>query len=62
MPNDDRKNALGDAKAAMHAYAKNPTEGNAEKVKSALRAAHDQKVQQLAQISSRSSASPDDGT
>ena len=50
MPNDDRKNALGDAKTAINAYAKNPTEGNAEKVKSALRAAHDQKVQQLAQM------------
>ena len=50
MPNDDRMNALGDAKVAMHAYAKNPTEGNAENVKSALRAAHDQKVQQLAQM------------
>ena len=50
MPNDDRKNALGDAKAAINAYAKNPTEENAEKVKSALRAAHDHKVQQLAQM------------
>ncbi len=62
MLKKDRKNALAGAKAAINAYAKNPTEANAEKVKSALRAAHDQKVQQLAQMSSRSSANPDDDT
>ena len=62
MPNDARKNAIGDAKAAMNAYAKNPTEENAEKVRSALRTAHDRKVQNLAKMSSRSSANRDDGT
>ena len=64
MPQDDRKTVFDAAKSAVGAYAKNPSDGNAERVQSAWGRVRDMQTaaiwQQHSEFWLRSQPGPDD--